>query len=104
MKTYGDYLYEEYLEEIRKSDRVALAVALAKANFSKQEDNNMVGGYVKGQLIRKKINELMSINIYDENIIWYNKSQVRCLLDLEIIDGDQARYILNHYERLEKGE
>lgn len=39
MLSYGDYLYEEYLEETRKSDRVALAVALAKANFSKQEDN-----------------------------------------------------------------
>lgn len=39
MKTYGDYLYEEYLEETRKSDRVSLAVALAKANISKQEDN-----------------------------------------------------------------
>lgn len=64
----------------------------------------MIGGYVKGQLIRKKINELMSINIYDKEIIWYNKSQVRCLLDLEIIDSDQARAILNHYDRLEKGE
>lgn len=39
MKTYGDYLYEEYLEEIRKSDRVALAVALAKARLSEMEDN-----------------------------------------------------------------
>ena len=64
----------------------------------------MIGGYVKGQLIRKKINELMSINIYDENIIWYNKSQVRCLLDLDIIDKEQAQAILSHYERLEKGE
>ena len=59
---------------------------------------------MKGQLIRKKINELMAINIYDENIIWYNKSQVRCLLDLDIIDKEQAQTILNHYERLEKGE
>lgn len=64
----------------------------------------MIGGYVKGQLIRRKINELMAINIYDKEIIWYNKSQVRCLLDLEIIDNDQARVILNHYDRLEKGE
>ena len=64
----------------------------------------MVGGYVKGQLIRKKINELLAINIYDENIVWYYKSQVLCLLELEIIDNDQARYILNHYKRLEKGE
>ena len=46
----------------------------------------------------------MAINIYDENIIWYNKSQVRCLLDLDIIDKEQAQAILSHYERLEKGE
>lgn len=59
---------------------------------------------MKGQLIRKKINELLAINIYDENIVWYYKSQVLCLLELEIIDNDQARYILNHYKRLEKGE
>lgn len=64
----------------------------------------MIGGYVKGQLIRKKINELLAINIYDENIIWYNKSQVRCLLDLDIIDKEQAQVILNHYDKLEKGE
>lgn len=59
---------------------------------------------MKGQLIRKKINELLAINIYDANIIWYYKSQVRCLLDLDIIDKEQAQVILNHYERLEKGE
>lgn len=39
MLTYGDYLYEEYLEETRKSDRVALAFALAKARLSEMEDN-----------------------------------------------------------------
>lgn len=39
MKTYGDYLYEEYLEEVRKSDRVALAAALSKARISEMEGN-----------------------------------------------------------------
>lgn len=62
----------------------------------------MIGGYVKGQLIKKKLNELLSINVYDENIVWYYKSQVHCLLELEIIDNEQAQAILNHYYSLEK--
>ena len=54
MKTLGDYLYEEYLEEVRKADRVALAVALAKANISKQEDNKNDRRLCEGTINQKE--------------------------------------------------
>lgn len=54
MKTIGDYLYEEYLEEVRKSDRVALAFALAKANFGKQEDNKNDRRLCEGSINQKE--------------------------------------------------
>ena len=62
----------------------------------------MTGGYLKGNLVRKKINQLMEINIYDEKQIELNKAQIYCMLDLEIIDRQQAMVILNHYNYLEQ--
>lgn len=54
MKTLGDYLYEEYLEEVRKSDRVSLAVALAKARFSEQEGNKNDRRLCEGSINQKE--------------------------------------------------
>lgn len=55
MKTLGDYLYEEYLEEVRKSDRVSLAVALAKARFSEQEDNKNDRRLCEGSINQEEV-------------------------------------------------
>ena len=62
----------------------------------------MLGGYCKGNLVRKKINQLMEINLYDERQIELNKSQISCMIDLDIIDTTQAMVILNHYNDLEQ--
>ena len=62
----------------------------------------MLGGYLKGNLVRKKINQLMEINLYDERQIELNKAQILCMLDLDIIDTQQAMVILNHYNDLEQ--
>ena len=62
----------------------------------------MLGGYLKGNLIRKKINQLMEINLYDERQIELNKAQISCMIDLDIIDTPQAMVILNHYNDLEQ--
>ena len=62
----------------------------------------MLGGYLKGNLVRKKINKLMEINIYDERQIELNKAQISCMIDLDIIDTTQAMVILNHYNDLEQ--
>ena len=62
----------------------------------------MLGGYCKGNLVRKKINQLMEINMYDYNKIELNKAQIYCMIDLEIIDRQQAMVILNHYNYLEQ--
>ena len=62
----------------------------------------MLGGYLKGNLVRKKINQLMEINLYDERQIELNKAQIYCMTDLEIIDRQQAMVILNHYNYLEQ--
>lgn len=62
----------------------------------------MKGGYLKGNLVRKKINQLMEINIYDERKIELNKAQIYCMIDLDIIDTSQAMVILNHYDDLEQ--
>ena len=62
----------------------------------------MLGGYLKGNLVRKKINQLMDINIYDDRQIELNKAQIYCMIDLDIIDTQQAMVILNHYNDLEQ--
>lgn len=62
----------------------------------------MLGGYCKGNLVRKKINQLMDINLYDDRQIELNKSQISCMIDLDIIDTQQAMVILNHYNDLEQ--
>lgn len=62
----------------------------------------MLGGYLKGNLVRKKINQLMDINLYDDRQIELNKSQISCMIDLDIIDTQQAMVILNHYNDLEQ--
>ena len=62
----------------------------------------MLGGYCKGNLVRKKINQLMDINLYDDRQIELNKAQISCMIDLDIIDTQQAMDILNHYEDLEQ--
>ena len=62
----------------------------------------MLGGYLKGNLVRKKINQLMEINLYDKRQIELNKAQIYCMIDLEIIDRQQAMVILNHYNDLEQ--
>ena len=62
----------------------------------------MLGGYCKGNLVRKKINRLMEINLYDERKIELNKAQISCMIDLDIIDTQQAMVILNHYNDLEQ--
>ena len=62
----------------------------------------MTGGYLKGNLVRKKINQLMDINLYDDRQIELNKSQISCMIDLDIIDTQQAMVILNHYNDLEQ--
>ena len=62
----------------------------------------MLGGYCKGSLLRHKIVELMNVTTYDKIKIHDNEQQVKCMLDLELIDHEQADVILNMYKRLEQ--
>lgn len=62
----------------------------------------MVGGYTKGALIRRKINELMNLQNYDNTTINNNKQQLKCMLDLDIITDNQYEAIMKMYERYER--
>lgn len=64
----------------------------------------MIGGYVKGSLVRSKLNVLNSLTKYDKNIIASNVAQIQCLVDLEIISPEQAKMTLEMYRRLEEAE
>lgn len=64
----------------------------------------MIGGYVKGSLVRAKLNVLNSLTKYDKNIIASNVAQIQCLVDLEIISPEQAKMTLEMYRRLEEAE
>lgn len=62
----------------------------------------MTGGYVKGTLLRHQINSCLAVTTYDKMIIHDNRIKVKTMLDLELIDHEQADVILNMYKRLEK--
>lgn len=62
----------------------------------------MIGGYVKGQLIRTKLNELNSLTKYDKIKVSTNIAQIQCLVDLEIISPEQANVTIEMYRRLEE--
>lgn len=62
----------------------------------------MIGGYVKGSLIRTKLNELNSLTKYDKIKVSSNIAQIQCLVDLEIISPEQANVTIEMYRRLEE--
>lgn len=62
----------------------------------------MLGGYCKGQLLRHQINACLAVTTYDKMVIHDNRVKVKTMLDLELIDHEQADVILNMYNRLEK--
>lgn len=62
----------------------------------------MLGGYIKGASIRKKINELTHLKTYDNTTINNNKQQLKCMLDLDIITDEQHKAIMKMYERYER--
>ena len=64
----------------------------------------MIGGYVKGNLVRLKLNELNSLTKYDKNKIQAYIPQIQCMVDLEIISPEQAKVTLEMYRRLEEAE
>ena len=64
----------------------------------------MLGGYCKGNLIRKKLNELNSLTEYDTVKVHAYKEQIKCMVDLEIITLEEAQVTLTMYKRLEEAE
>lgn len=64
----------------------------------------MLGGYCKGNLIRKKLNELNSLTEYDEVKIKAYTEQIKCMLDLELLTLEDANVTLTMYKRLEEAD
>ena len=64
----------------------------------------MLGGYCKGNLIRKKLNELNSLTEYDTVKVRAYTEQIKCMVDLEIITIEEAQVTLTMYKRLEEAE
>ena len=64
----------------------------------------MLGGYCKGNLIRKKLNELNSLTEYDEVKIKAYTEQIKCMLDLELLKLEDANVTLTMYKRLEEAD
>lgn len=64
----------------------------------------MLGGYCKGNLIRKKLNELNSLTEYDEVKIKAYTEQIKCMLDLELLTLEEANVTLTMYKRLEEAD
>lgn len=58
------------------------------------------GGYVKAENIRRVVNRLADIRFDTEQDLMMKESEVKCMVELEILSDDQAQFLFDMYRRV----